>query len=89
MTFSLQIHRWGYACCHSFVKFSYCTGIAGQEAEREAETYLTEATKEPNSDFKSLLEIHKEKLKEVRKSKNKATCHQEKEDLQREERVSY
>ena len=24
--------RWGYQCCHSFIKESYCTGQAGKEA---------------------------------------------------------
>jgi len=24
---------WGYACCHSFVKQSYCTGEAGKEIQ--------------------------------------------------------
>ncbi|GFR18830.1 pre-mRNA-splicing factor SLU7 [Trichonephila clavata] len=24
--------KWGYKCCHSFIKNSYCTGIAGKEA---------------------------------------------------------
>ena len=23
--------KWGYKCCHSFVKYSYCTGEAGKE----------------------------------------------------------
>lgn len=23
--------KWGYRCCHSFVKYSYCTGEAGKE----------------------------------------------------------
>lgn len=27
--------RWGYACCHSFVKLSYCIGKAGIEVDRE------------------------------------------------------
>jgi pre-mRNA-processing factor SLU7 len=27
---------WGYACCHSQVKHSYCTGAAGIEASQEA-----------------------------------------------------
>ncbi|VDM42511.1 unnamed protein product [Toxocara canis] len=30
-----QLGHWGYACCHSFVKNSYCIGKAGIEAERE------------------------------------------------------
>jgi len=29
--------RWGYACCHSFVKNSYCTGEEGRKAFEEAE----------------------------------------------------
>ena len=26
--------RWGYACCHSTVKSSYCLGEAGREANK-------------------------------------------------------
>jgi pre-mRNA-processing factor SLU7 len=29
--------RWGYSCCHSFVKNSYCTGEEGKKAFEEAE----------------------------------------------------
>ena len=29
--------KWGYACCHSFVKNSYCTGEEGREAWEAAE----------------------------------------------------
>ncbi|KAH6874946.1 Pre-mRNA splicing Prp18-interacting factor-domain-containing protein [Thelonectria olida] len=29
--------QWGYACCHSFVKNSYCTGEEGKEAWEAAE----------------------------------------------------
>ena len=29
--------KWGYACCHSFVKNSYCTGEAGVQALEAAE----------------------------------------------------
>ncbi|XP_076759279.1 pre-mRNA-splicing factor Slu7 [Xylocopa sonorina] len=28
--------KWGYKCCHSFVKNSYCTGIAGKRAAEAA-----------------------------------------------------
>ncbi|GIX87332.1 pre-mRNA-splicing factor SLU7 [Caerostris darwini] len=28
--------RWGYKCCHSFIKNSYCTGSAGKEALQES-----------------------------------------------------
>src|SRR5204863_7759670 len=29
--------QWGYQCCHSLVKNSYCTGEEGKEAFRQAE----------------------------------------------------
>jgi pre-mRNA-processing factor SLU7 len=28
--------KWGYACCHQFHKNSYCTGVAGIEADEAA-----------------------------------------------------
>jgi pre-mRNA-processing factor SLU7 len=28
--------RWGYACCHQFLKNSYCTGTVGIEADEAA-----------------------------------------------------
>ncbi|KAJ6444140.1 pre-mRNA-splicing factor slu7 [Purpureocillium lavendulum] len=33
--------KWGYACCHSFVKNSYCTGEEGKEAWEAAERQRT------------------------------------------------
>lgn len=33
--------QWGYACCHSIVKNSYCTGEAGKEAFEAAERMRT------------------------------------------------
>lgn len=30
--------KWGYKCCHSFIKNSYCTGVAGKEALIESST---------------------------------------------------
>ncbi|ORY67713.1 Pre-mRNA splicing Prp18-interacting factor-domain-containing protein [Pseudomassariella vexata] len=33
--------RWGYACCHSFIKNSYCTGEEGKEAWEAAEKQRT------------------------------------------------
>lgn len=35
--------QWGYACCHSTVKNSYCTGEAGKKAFEEAERRRTGA----------------------------------------------
>jgi pre-mRNA-processing factor SLU7 len=31
--------KWGYACCHSFVKNSYCTGEAGKKALKAADSW--------------------------------------------------
>ena len=31
--------QWGYACCHSTVKNSFCTGDAGKEAAQESERF--------------------------------------------------
>ena len=28
--------KWGYACCHSFVKNSYCTGDLGKAIEQKS-----------------------------------------------------
>lgn len=36
--------QWGYACCHSFVKNSFCTGAKGQLAEQEAQQALVSRT---------------------------------------------
>ena len=71
--------RWGFACCHSFVRNSYCTGEAGKtyvsedlpsashtiEAESAVVDDQTEETEE-----KTLMEMHIDK-KEKEKSKKK------------------
>ncbi|KAF3941325.1 hypothetical protein ABW19_dt0202819 [Dactylella cylindrospora] len=36
-----QNFKWGYACCHSFVKNSYCTGEEGIKGVEEAEKMRT------------------------------------------------
>ncbi len=33
--------RWGYACCHSFIRKSYCTGEEGKRAWEQAERQRT------------------------------------------------
>ncbi|KAK1252573.1 hypothetical protein MKX08_003760 [Trichoderma sp. CBMAI-0020] len=35
--------KWGYACCHSFIKNSYCTGEEGKEAWEAAQRQRFEA----------------------------------------------
>lgn len=67
--------RWGFRCCHSYVRGSYCTGEAGKEAASvdimvpliSGENEDDEEEEEP----KSLLEQHKETLLEERKQEER------------------
>ncbi|XP_078406726.1 pre-mRNA-splicing factor SLU7 [Cetorhinus maximus] len=68
--------RWGYKCCHSFIKTSYCTGEAGKqivvEDESECLSEIPDSIQETYESIpKTLMEIHKEKLKESKKKKKK------------------
>ncbi|CAF2119501.1 unnamed protein product [Rotaria magnacalcarata] len=54
-------HRWGYACCHSLLRQSYCTGtiVEEKEIQFQADTPIDD----PNEDRpKSLVALHREKL---------------------------
>lgn len=70
---------WGYACCQSFIKQSYCTGEAGKVA-RNTDTPLDRVTiskpdvseEEPQSHKKSLVELHKEKMKDPKSKEKKS-----------------
>ncbi|XP_051505309.1 pre-mRNA-splicing factor SLU7 [Myxocyprinus asiaticus] len=62
---------WGYKCCHSMVKQSYCTGEAGKKVSNNScipfEEYVEEAEK--NEEPKTLLQMHQEKMKDKKKKK--------------------
>ncbi|XP_062332636.1 pre-mRNA-splicing factor SLU7 [Osmerus eperlanus] len=65
---------WGFKCCHSMVKQSYCTGQAGiQTATSSAcvpfEERLEEPVEEEEEEPKTLLEMHREKMKDKKKKK--------------------
>eukprot|EP00039_Didymoeca_costata_P004201 m.71924 g.71924 ORF g.71924 m.71924 type:complete len:563 (-) comp12290_c0_seq1:108-1796(-) len=68
--------RWGYACCHSFVRESYCTGEQGKLAAAQTNA-LSAAPTEPPPDHdkdekqKTLVEEHKEKLALANKKEGK------------------
>lgn len=57
-----RAHRWGYACCHSLVRNSYCTGMIVEEKEIEFQS--AKPTNDGNEEEKpkSLTELHREKL---------------------------
>lgn len=68
--------QWGYTCCHSFIKQSYCTGEAGKKS-KQVETPIQQIlpaqsnvqNEEETESSKSLLEMHKEKRKEEKANK--------------------
>ncbi|KAL9982861.1 hypothetical protein ACROYT_G004970 [Oculina patagonica] len=81
-----QEGTWGYACCHSFVRNSYCTGESGKatSASRNIPP-LTNAAKmiqEAEESGKSLLELHQENRKKGRKREK--SVDEEDEDAKRE-----
>ncbi|XP_013420500.1 pre-mRNA-splicing factor SLU7 [Lingula anatina] len=68
--------RWGFKCCYSFIKESYCTGEAGKLAAESSMPALThgdaDLEEEEEKQPKSLVEQHQERLEEERrKKKNK------------------
>lgn len=64
---------WGFKCCHSMVKHSYCTGEAGITVNNSDsapfEEEQTEAQEEEQP--KSLLEMHRDKMVQEKKKKKK------------------
>ncbi|KAJ8317389.1 hypothetical protein KUTeg_005293 [Tegillarca granosa] len=72
--------KWGYRCCHSLIKESYCTGEAGKEAAQNDLLSIQEGQgqeDEEEEEPKSLLEQHQEKLlkKKDKKKKKKKKKH--------------
>uniref|UniRef100_A0A8C5PA64 Pre-mRNA-splicing factor SLU7 n=1 Tax=Leptobrachium leishanense TaxID=445787 RepID=A0A8C5PA64_9ANUR len=64
--------RWGFKCCHSFVKMSYCTGEAGRSINNP--NLCEEDLMPPEEDMtrpKTLVEIHQDKQKDKKKKKKK------------------
>lgn len=64
--FNLSTFKWGYACCHSYIKQSYCAGIAGIEADEEATSGQRAIAPPPKQETRSLAEIHAAKTEEQR-----------------------
>ncbi|KAF2986031.1 hypothetical protein EK904_002189, partial [Melospiza melodia maxima] len=74
--------KWGYKCCHSFVKYSYCTGEAGKEIANTEASLMEEQPEEAEhmTKPKTLMEIHQEKQKEKKKKKHKKSSNSDSED---------
>ncbi|NXY22988.1 SLU7 factor, partial [Atrichornis clamosus] len=73
--------KWGYRCCHSFVKYSYCTGEAGKEIANTKPSLMEEQPEEEEhmTKPKTLMEIHQEKQKEKKKKKHKKSSNSDSE----------
>lgn len=73
--FDLATHRWGYRCCHSYIKGSYCAGQAGIDAEREEAAgggrILMPAPTATSAPGKSMAEMHASKTAEERERERK------------------
>eukprot|EP00123_Amoebidium_parasiticum_P007998 comp18511_c0_seq1/m.19907 comp18511_c0_seq1/g.19907 ORF comp18511_c0_seq1/g.19907 comp18511_c0_seq1/m.19907 type:complete len:528 (-) comp18511_c0_seq1:78-1661(-) len=66
--------QWGFACCYSTIKNSYCVGEAGKRARmKEISNDLLKITEAP----KTLMEQHADKLKKEKKEKKKKKKHEE------------
>ncbi|KAI4818698.1 hypothetical protein KUCAC02_004000 [Chaenocephalus aceratus] len=65
---------WGYKCCHSMVKMSYCTGDAGLRVNHTdcvpfEQGLMDDEDEEPP---KTLLEMHRDKMMKEKKKKKKS-----------------
>ncbi|RGB31083.1 pre-mRNA-splicing factor SLU7 [Rhizophagus diaphanus] len=66
--------QWGYKCCHSFIKNSYCTGLIVMEVINSSNplassSIISTGNEEVSSVKKTLVELHNENMKKS-KSKN-------------------
>ncbi|XP_014186927.2 pre-mRNA-splicing factor SLU7 [Haplochromis burtoni] len=80
---------WGYKCCHSMVKQSYCTGSAGIGINNSECTPFEEAITEPQEEEqpKTLLEMHQDKMKEKKKNKKRDSDSSDSEDEEKKEKL--
>lgn len=69
-----QEGRWGYSCCHSFIRNSYCTGDAGKSTSVSGNLQITDPLtsaakmiQEAEENGKSLMEIHQENRRKGKK----------------------
>ncbi|KAK0170282.1 hypothetical protein PV328_010861 [Microctonus aethiopoides] len=70
-------HKWGYKCCHSFVKNSYCTGESGKSATEAAQLFKDTAPSTSREDtateelIQEQIQSNNDKKNKSKKKKNK------------------
>ena len=65
--------KWGFRCCHSFVKNSYCTGAAGKEANKASLTLMPDKDK----DIEAKIEPSEEKEESEPKKEESSSSNDE------------
>ncbi|XP_067929139.1 pre-mRNA-splicing factor SLU7-like [Watersipora subatra] len=82
--------RWGYQCCYSTIKESYCTGEKGREAAAQEQSSVSQmlgakaaGLEKDDEPRKSMLEEHQEKM-ERKKNKKKKRSKKSKKKRKRE-----
>ncbi|CAI9732650.1 Hypothetical predicted protein [Octopus vulgaris] len=84
--------QWGFKCCHSLIKGSYCTGEAGKDANNsdllEIENNLLSGPPKQIEPPKSLLQQHQERRAKEKNSKHPKTKSSKKNSSHKKERKS-
>uniref|UniRef100_A0A2K6K0F9 Pre-mRNA-splicing factor SLU7 n=1 Tax=Rhinopithecus bieti TaxID=61621 RepID=A0A2K6K0F9_RHIBE len=66
--------RWGYKCCHSFFKYSYCTGEAGKEIVNSEECIINDVTGDESvKKPQTLMERKRRRRKEKKKHRKSSS----------------
>ena len=73
-------HRWGYACCHSTIRQSYCAGTIIEEKKIIFESDKTNEheSNDTQEKPKSLVELHREKLNKQKLQPKSSTTTEDK-----------
>lgn len=80
--------KWGFQCCHSSIKESYCTGEAGIKAQQESsmilaapgQSHTAAARTQEHSEEEHIFQAPKSKDKKKKKSKKRKKKHKKKRD---------
>ncbi|EEP75604.1 conserved hypothetical protein [Uncinocarpus reesii 1704] len=81
--------KWGYACCHSIVKNSYCTGEEGKTAFAEAETMLLKELENAATEAPAIAATDRKDDKSMTTTLGKRTLHELQQGVTEEELESY
>ncbi|CAG7721421.1 unnamed protein product [Allacma fusca] len=92
--------QWGYQCCHSLIRLSYCTGQAGRSVNdetsieeairaREAQEEIAKAVAKQRLEAqKTLVEIHQEKMEKEKEAQAKSHVKSKKRKEKRKKKKS-